>query len=343
MGQPRAAACLGQLATLNDYVRVRVLPEPTISPAVLARFNVVVATAVPRATLVAWNAFCHAQSPAIAFIAADVLGAAGFAFSDFGPEHGVRDADGEINRSATVAGIIKGARTLVQCVDTKRHNMDEGSSVIFREVQGMEVLNDGVPRRIVNCKAHSFEIEEDSSAWPDYVTGGVVEQTKVPVKVAFATLAERIDAPVHPAEGSLLTPDLGKWGRSEQLHAACQAVELFRARHGQLPPLRDAAAAAECVALAREWAGSLAGRAGALALSPEEVSAEVVSRVAALARAELPALCAFFGGVVAQEVVKFTGKYMPLRQWLYLDAFEVLPDDFVAAPPPPPAPGTAGL
>jgi hypothetical protein len=57
-----------------------------------------------------------------------------------------------------------------------------------------------------------------------------------------------------------------------------------------------------------------------------------VSRVAALARAELPALCAFFGGVVAQEVVKATGKYMPLRQWLYLDAFEVLPDDFVPRP-----------
>jgi ubiquitin-activating enzyme E1 len=41
--------------------------------------------------------------------------------------------------------------------------------------------------------------------------------------------------------------------------------------------------------------------------------------------------------VVAQEVVKATGKYMPLRQWLYLDAFEMLPDDFV----PPPAAGLA--
>jgi ubiquitin-activating enzyme E1 len=36
-------------------------------------------------------------------------------------------------------------------------------------------------------------------------------------------------------------------------------------------------------------------------------------------------LSAFFGGVVAQEVVKFTGKYSPLKQWLHLDAFEALP------------------
>jgi ubiquitin-activating enzyme E1 len=346
VGQPRAAASYGQLATLNPYVRVGVLPEASISLAVLSRFHVVVATGAPRAQLVAWNAFCHAAQPAIAFIASDVLGAAGYAFSDFGPEHGVRDADGEINRSATVAAVIKSAagaaegkaRTLVQCVDTKRHNMDEGSHVLFREVKGMTALNDGVPRRIVNCKAHSFELEEDSSSWPDYSGGGVIEQTKVPIKVAFASLGERIDAPVHPSEGMLCTPDLGKFGRSEQLHAAFQAVELFRAKHGgQLPPLRDAAAAAECVALAREWVASLGGNPGALALTPEEVSAEVVSRVAALARAELPALCAFFGGVVAQEVVKATGKYMPLRQWLYLDAFEVLPDDFA----PPPAAGAA--
>lgn len=34
-------------------------------------------------------------------------------------------------------------------------------------------------------------------------------------------------------------------------------------------------------------------------------------------------MAAFFGGVVAQEVVKFTGKYQPLNQWLHLDAFEV--------------------
>lgn len=41
----------------------------------------------------------------------------------------------------------------------------------------------------------------------------------------------------------------------------------------------------------------------------------------------LQPLAAFFGGVVAQEVVKFTGKYQPLKQWLHLDCFEVLPTE----------------
>ena len=331
-------------------MRVGLLAEAAISPAALARFSAVVATSAPRAALIEWNAACRAQAPAVAFIAADVLGAAGFAFSDFGPEHTVRDATGQAKQVGIVGGVKRSApgeaRTVIKCgrddVFSSPGN-GEGMFIIFREVKGMTQLNDGAPRRVLefSFKSHSLTIEADSSSWPDYEGGGVIEEVKPSVKMAFASLAERINAPAHPAEGALYAPcPFGKFGRSEQLHAAFQAVELFRAKHdGALPPLRDTAAAAECVTLAREWVAGIAGKAGALALAPEEVTAEVVLRVAALARAELPALCAFFGGVVAQEVVKVTGKYTPLRQWLYHDAFEVLPEDFV--PPPIPAVGPA--
>lgn len=43
---------------------------------------------------------------------------------------------------------------------------------------------------------------------------------------------------------------------------------------------------------------------------------------------EVQPLAAYFGGVVAQEVVKVTGKYSPLNQWLHLDFFEMLPEEF---------------
>jgi ubiquitin-activating enzyme E1 len=336
VGKPRAASAVEALAELNAYVKVSVLPEPAITPDVLRRFHVVVATQAPRADLLAWNAACHDASPPVAFLAADVMGVAGFAFSDFGPAHIVRDPNGENAKSAVVVGITKGEKsTVVHTHDTKRHGFDDGDYVVFREVEGMAGLNDGKPRRIANCKAHSFELEgENSSSWPDYTTGGIAEQTKVPVTVAYEPLSARVEKPLPSDDpmGMLLTPDLGKFGRSEQLHVAFQAVELYRAKHGgALPQTRDAAAAAECVEIAREWVKSLAGKAGALSLSPEDVQADVVTKVAMLARTELPALCAFFGGVVAQEVVKYTGKFTPLRQFLYLDAFEVLPEPPAAA------------
>jgi ubiquitin-activating enzyme E1 len=44
-------------------------------------------------------------------------------------------------------------------------------------------------------------------------------------------------------------------------------------------------------------------------------------------------MAAFFGGVVAQEVVKYTGKYYPLKQWLHYDIFETLPTGAVNRKP----------
>jgi len=61
------------------------------------------------------------------------------------------------------------------------------------------------------------------------------------------------------------------------------------------------------------------------ALSVEEVEAQVAKSLALYAALDFQPLAAFFGGVVAQEVVKFTGKYQPLTQWFHLDAFEALP------------------
>jgi hypothetical protein len=36
-------------------------------------------------------------------------------------------------------------------------------------------------------------------------------------------------------------------------------------------------------------------------------------------------LCAFFGGIAAQEIVKVCSKFQPMSQWLHYDAFEILP------------------
>ena len=45
--------------------------------------------------------------------------------------------------------------------------------------------------------------------------------------------------------------------------------------------------------------------------------------MALYAGVEVQPLAAYFGGVLAQEVVKVTGKYTPLDQWLHLDFLEV--------------------
>ena len=44
-------------------------------------------------------------------------------------------------------------------------------------------------------------------------------------------------------------------------------------------------------------------------------------------------MCHFFGAIAAQEIVKTTGKYTPLNQWLHLDVLETLPSEEVNREP----------
>ncbi len=56
----------------------------------------------------------------------------------------------------------------------------------------------------------------------------------------------------------------------------------------------------------------------------QDLDESVIRKVALYARTELTALAALFGGVVAQEIVKQTGKYTPISQWMHFDALEMV-------------------
>lgn len=154
----------------------------------------VVFTDCPLADAVRLNAACRAASPPVAFLRAEVRGVFGSAFADLGPSFVVADTDGEQPHGAIVAGITAGAaaegggggvgRTLVSCVDDERLELQDGDFVVFSEVKGMTQLNDGVPRRVVGVKAHSFMLEARGGwgrvgARPGFLVFSVVSHTCV--------------------------------------------------------------------------------------------------------------------------------------------------------------------
>lgn len=54
----------------------------------------------------------------------------------------------------------------------------------------------------------------------------------------------------------------------------------------------------------------------------EELDKDLIQRVGRFASCDISGVSAFIGGIVAQEVVKKTGKYTPLNQWLICDFLE---------------------
>jgi len=322
----RAEASLKQLSELNPYVSVRTHQGP-LTEELLSGVSLVVFSETSQSELLRWNEVCRTRNPPVGFIAADCFGLASSVFVDFGESFTCRDKDGEEPRSAIVSGVTLESPGTVHTHQDRRHGFNDGDWVVFREVQGMTQLNDGKPRQIKVTGPYSFSIE-DTTGYSAYVSDGIVTQTKVPHSIKFSSYKQSLVQPKHSGE-EMHVPDMAKFGRSEQLHFAVQAVMAYREKHGQLPPVRDAAAADECVQLAKEMNSARISE-GEPSVFVEEVEADVVKNVAMFARCMISPMAAFLGGVVAQEVVKFTGKYTPLHQFLYLDMFELCP-----APEPP--------
>lgn len=59
--------------------------------------------------------------------------------------------------------------------------------------------------------------------------------------------------------------------------------------------------------------------------SVEELDSALLTTLFNGAASSISPLAAFFGGIIAQEVVKFTGKYTPINQWFHYDSFESVP------------------
>ena len=101
-------------------------------------------------------------------------------------------------------------------------------------------------------------------------------------------------------------------GRSEILHLSIGAVHQFKNAEGRYPGDNEADLL-KVVELAK--ALNDAGKANNT-LCVDEVDEDIVKKVAAYSTCSITSQAAMFGGFIAQEIVKFTGKYTPIKQWL---------------------------
>lgn len=187
------------------------------------------------------NNFCRSQEPQIGFIAMDGFGLCASVFVDFGNEFTVHDKDGEAPKTAIIEGITQvRVRILIDSALTYQENpgavhlhqdricpFSSNDYVTFKEVQGMIDLNNCDPIQIQVTGKYSFTIG-DTTGFSPYLRDGIVEQVKVASKLQFRSLECCVAQPLPGGEDCLLVPDLGKFGRSEQLHFAVQSVYCYR-------------------------------------------------------------------------------------------------------------------
>jgi ubiquitin-activating enzyme E1 len=240
----RADACSTKLRELNPYVKVEVISDLASLQAAIksGSLHVVCQTEVmldgaymnPEEI----DALCRTANAG--YISSQTFGPWGYAFVDYGKAHMVTDGDGEQTKQFIVVMIEKGKETVVTTHEDKRHTYQEGDYVELREVEGMTEINQTGPYKINKTTKHTFTIECDSTGFGDYKRQGVVENKKVAKPMEFHTWEQSYKNPAGSSQyGMLETPDLAKFGRSDQLHAALYGILSFLKSENRFPENND--------------------------------------------------------------------------------------------------------
>lgn len=311
LGKPRAEATVPKLKELNSYVPISVVKD--LSVETLANFKCIVSTNLPLEEQVKINNFTHSRN--IGYINADLRGLFGQLFVDFGKKFTVVDLNGEEPHTGIVSDFESNGT--VTMLDDNRHGLEDGDYVKFSEVEGMPKLNDGTPHKIEVLGPYAFKIKIDKS-FGEYIKGGLYTQVKVAKDIAFEPLSTQLANPEY------VIPDFAKFDRSAQYHLGFQALHAFQTRHnGKLPRPYHEEDATELLRLVEEVNTQFPS-----VLGDAKIDEKLIRELAFQATGDIPGMVAFFGGLIAQEVLKnCSSKFGPIKQWLYFDSLESLPSN----------------
>mmetsp|Transcript_73462 Transcript_73462/g.198656 ORF Transcript_73462/g.198656 Transcript_73462/m.198656 type:complete len:1053 (-) Transcript_73462:152-3310(-) len=167
------------------------------------------------------------------------------------------------------------------------------------------------------------------SAWDSYSSGGLVNSVKPAVTKEYESLEKTL---VYTGNPQMMDQEAWQAGEGCWVHLALEAVLKFQETKGRWPQLCDEADAKETAGLAIAASDANKSLEGACWLQkvewgfpsgePVEDAAKAeakIKRFAMFFAAELTGFCAFLGGVAAQEVIKKTGKFTPIEQWVHHD------------------------
>jgi ubiquitin-activating enzyme E1 len=294
---------------------------------------VVISEIIARSTAESLNNFCRENK--IGFIYCACLGLFVFSFTDFGENFLTMDVDGEESYQYKIKSISKQNPGIVKVEIPDRDKLrnsdafSHGEFVSFKEISGMTELNESPPRPIRVISHDSFSIE-DTSKFSDYIAGGIIERVKVPKPMLFRSLKENFENPYSgefeffSTMNSRTYMELSKASRFELLHLSLLSLHEYISRNNRLPHLNSKDDSKSLIEISQRIYSIAKDKKREWAINLTNIEQYVLVKVAELSRAQIPAVCSFLGGIVAQEVLKFSGKFLPFNQWFIFDFLDIL-------------------
>ncbi|CAF1222788.1 unnamed protein product [Didymodactylos carnosus] len=304
IGKNRAECSVEKLRALNDYVKCIVLTECNLEE------------------MIQINEFCRTSN--IIFITADVYGIYSRCFVDCGQETFIcTDKDGEQAKEVFINHISPDG--VVKMPGDERHPFQDNDIVYLRELVGLEKLNNS-ERTVKELNHREFSIG-DISNMGEYKSGGIAREVKQQIKLTYNSLAEQLHNPrILTVDGSdYWTNEIdGDVPNTVYIHILMVALSEYLQLHHQLPECNSTNSCKDAVVmmdLAQKHMKQILKN----QVHDEQRFKDLFKYLIYTARGSLASLCSAMGGFVGQQVLTtLTGKFHPVKQFLYLDAYELV-------------------
>lgn len=316
----RDKACLSNLKKLNIFVDVNCyeFTDINILYNIVEKYDIVVITEIMDSLILNnIEEICIKNNHG--FIYTGVCGLFSFIFNDFGKNHYINNWNGDSPNSYYIKNITKDKECLITIDDSNDLQLpNEGDFVVFKEIEGMIELNDGKPRKIKIIKSkNSFILDEDTSCFGEYIKNGIFTEKKMPKRISYSTFGKNLISPI--------IDENNQCENASTIHSLIYATQKFYDENKKLPDLNKEEHSKIIYNNAKEFYEK--NKKNFIFFEEdgeEDFNEELALNLSYFISAEISTYTTFIGGIVSQEIVKFSGNYTPFKQWFYFEAYDTI-------------------
>jgi len=312
-------ASLQSLKNLNPFTTVDVAEEIYDS---IPNYNIIVLTELyPKNIIIKIDEICEKNN--IKFLFGTNMGLFGFIFSNFGKNHIVLDKNGKEPKKFIITNITNEEKALIKIGDNKNFDLENGGEVILENIKGMEELNKRVFQTIKNDD-QSFYINENTLKYGKYINCGDAIEIKKKCSMNYLSFKESISLPFTSIK-PFTTQDESKQ-RQNKLYL-CIIYSLLEYLENK-----------KLINIDEKFLLSKIGKLFDKIKEIEKINnityddyeedelqqfdEIMISNMIRYSDHHIVPICSLIGGYMAQEIIKITGQFSPINQWLFFDLYD---------------------
>jgi ubiquitin-activating enzyme E1 len=314
----RDESSLEELKLLNPYVEVNI--ESNFFENYLNYDIICISEMLETKYLREINENCRKNSKG--FIYCCCLGLMGIVFSDFGENFEILDETGEDCETMCIKYISKEKNAILKVDNTYDiKGIPPESYVLLKDVQGMIELNGKIVKLKSSDKIDCFYIG-DTSNYSEYEKGGIIQELKIPYKKSFFSFEKSLNEP--KCENFEIDLDKINKNNKQMLHSSFYILQKYYDKNKSLTGVNNDKIVEELIKESNEFYNKMKKEKNNPFYNKIRKEFNVIKfkSLFKYLMVQLPSICSFLGGFVAQEIIKFTGLYVPLNQWLWIDFYD---------------------